>query len=85
MIRDLDFRRRTYYFIDGNFRRDFSQRDENGNRVAAEDSVRSIQVFVSGQLTPTDEPKLVLANAYPDPPVYDAEGMLIQGSEEGDS
>ncbi|MDE2727937.1 MAG: cell surface protein SprA, partial [Gemmatimonadota bacterium] len=84
VIRDLDFRRRTYYFIDGNFRRDFSQRDENGNRVAAEDSVRSIQVFVSGQLTPTDEPKLVLANAYPDPPVYDAEGMLIQGSEEGD-
>ncbi|MCY3770609.1 MAG: cell surface protein SprA [Gemmatimonadetes bacterium] len=84
VIRDLDFRRRTYYFIDERYRRDFSRRDENGYRVASEDSVRVIQVYVSGQLTPTDEPKLVIANAYPDPPVYDSAGALIQGSEEGE-
>ncbi len=84
IIRDLDFRRRTYYFIDETYRRDFSRRDENGYRVAAEDSVRSIQVYVSGRLTLANPANLVLANAYPDPPVYDAEGMLIQGSEEGE-
>lgn len=84
VIRDLDFRRRTYYFIDERYRRDFSRRDENGYRVAAEDSVRSIQVYVSGQLTVTNPANLVIANAYPDPPVYDSAGALIQGSEEGE-
>ena len=80
-IRDLDFRRRTYYFIDERYRRDFSRRDANGSRVTAEDSVRVIQVYVSGSLTLTNQAKLVNANAYPDPPVYDAAGTLIQGSE----
>ena len=81
VIRDLDFRRRTYYFIDERYRRDFSRRDANGYRVAAEDSVRVIQVYVSESLTLTNQAKLVNANAYPAPPVYDAEGTLIQGSE----
>ena len=83
-IRDLDFRRRTYYFIDERYRRDFSRRDANGSRIASEDSVRVIQVYVSGRLTLTNQAKLVNANAYPDPPVYDAEGTLIQGSESGE-
>ena len=84
MIRDLDFRRRTYYFIDERYRRDFSRRDANGSRVAADDSVRVIQVYVSGRLTLTNQAKLVNANAYPDPPVYDSENVLIQGSEAGE-
>ena len=84
VIRDLDFRRRTYYFIDERYRRDFSRRDEDGYRVAAEDSVRSIQVYVSGQLTLTNQAKLVLANAYSEPPVYDSAGALIHGSETGE-
>ena len=84
VIRDLDFRRRTYYFIDEKYRAAFSRRDENGFRVAAEDSVQSIQVYVSGQLNPNNSAKLVIANAYPEPPVYDSTGRLIHGSEEGD-
>ncbi len=84
VIRDLDFRRRTYYFIDERYRRNFSRRDENGYRVAAEDSVRLIQVYVAGQLTVTNQPRLVIANAYPDPPVYDAAGTLLEGSETGE-
>ena len=83
-IRDLDFRRRTYYFIGEQYRRNFSRRDANGYRVAAEDSVRVIQVYVSGQLTLTNQAKLINANAYPDPPVYDADSMLIQGTEAGE-
>ncbi len=81
VIRDLDFRRRTYYFIDERYRRNFSLRDENGYRVAAEDSVRLIQVYVSGRFTLTNQAQLVNANAYPDPPVYDSAGEIIQGSE----
>ena len=84
VIRDLDFRRRTYYFIDERYRRNFSSRDANGSHIAAEDSVRLIQVYVSGQVTQTNQAKLVKASAFPEPPVYDAEGMLIQGSEEGE-
>lgn len=84
-IRDLDFRRRTYYFISEEYRRGFSRRDEDGYRVAPEDSVRVIQVYVSGQVTVTNQAKLVNAHAFPDPPVYDAEGVLVQGSETGGS
>ena len=84
VIRDLDFRRRSYYFIDERYRQNFSLRDENGYRVAAEDSVRLIQVYVSGRLTLTNQAQLVNANAYPDPPVYDSAGMIIQGSETGE-
>ncbi|MDE2887031.1 MAG: hypothetical protein OXR72_02385, partial [Gemmatimonadota bacterium] len=83
-IRDLDFRRRTYYFIDERYRRNFSRRDANGSHIAAEDSVRLIQVYVSGQVTLTNQARLVNASAFPEPPVYDAEGVLIQGSEEGE-
>ena len=83
-IRDLDFRRRTYYFIDERYRRNFSRRDVNGSHIAAEDSVRLIQVYVSGQVTLTNQARLVNASAFPEPPVYDAEGVLIQGSEEGE-
>ncbi|MDE2999621.1 MAG: hypothetical protein OXU79_11150, partial [Gemmatimonadota bacterium] len=81
-IRDVDFRRRTYYFIDERYRRNFSRRDVNGSHIAAEDSVRSIQVYVSGQVTLTNQARLVNASAFPEPPVYDAEGVLIQGSEQ---
>ena len=84
VIRDLDFRRRTYYFIDERYRREFSRRDENGSRVAPDDSVRVIQVYVSGRLTLTNQAKLINANAYFDPPVYDPSGGLIQGSEGGE-
>ena len=68
VIRDLDFKRRTYYFIDQRYRENFSRRDENGSRVVAEDSVTVIQVFVSGGLTATNQGKLVNADAYPGPP-----------------
>ena len=84
VIRDLDFRRRSYYFIDERYRQNFSLRDENGYRVAAEDSVRLIQVYVSGRLTLTNQAQLVNANAYPDPPVFDSAGMIIQGSVTGE-
>lgn len=83
-IRDLDFRRRTYYFIDERYRRGFSRRDVNGSHIAAEDSVRLIQVYVSGQVTLTNQARLVNASAFPEPPVYDAEGVLVQGSEESE-
>ena len=84
MIRDLDFRRRTYYFISEEYRRDFSRRDADGYRIASEDSVRVIQVYVSGQVNPNNEAKLVIAKAYPEPPVYDSTDRLIEGSEEGE-
>lgn len=83
-IRDLDFRRRTYYFIDERYRRNFSRRDVNGSHIAAEDSVRLIQVYVAGQVTLTNQARLVNASAFPEPPVYDADGVLIHGSEEGE-
>ncbi len=80
VIRDLDFKRRTYYFIDERYRENFALRDENGYHVADEDSVRLIQVYVSGRLTLTNQAQLVNAKAYPDPPEYDSSGMLIQES-----
>ena len=84
VIRDLDFKRRTYYFIDERYRQNFSLRDENGFRVAADDSVRLIQVYVSGQVTLTNQAKLINANAYPDPPIYDPAGSVVGGSEDGE-
>jgi len=84
LIRDIDFKRRTYYFIDERYRQSFSVRDENGYRVAPEDSVRLIQVYVSGRLTMTNQAKLVNASAYLDPPVYDSDGVMIQGSDAGE-
>ncbi|MYH19144.1 MAG: cell surface protein SprA [Gemmatimonadetes bacterium] len=83
-IRDLDFRRRTYYFISEQYRRDFSRRDENGYSLVPEDSVRAIQVYVSGRINVTNPARLVIARAYPDPAVYDADGVLIDGSETGE-
>ncbi|MCY3714569.1 MAG: cell surface protein SprA [Gemmatimonadetes bacterium] len=85
VIRDLDFRRRTYYFIDQRYRENFSRRDGNGSHVIAEESVTAIQVFVSGGLTATNQGKLVNADAYPDPPVYDDAGRTISpGSDAGE-
>lgn len=68
-IRDLDYRRRTYYFIDADYRRNFSRRDARGLHIADEDSVEVVRVFVADRTSQQDLANIRKAVAYLEPPI----------------
>jgi len=75
-IRDLDYRRRTYYFIDGDYRRNFSRRDVRGLHIADEDSVEIIRVFVADRTSRQDLANIRKAVAYLEPPISFSGGIF---------
>ncbi len=68
-IRDVDYRRRTYFFVDAGYRENFSRRDANGRHLADADSIESIRVFVATRTSQQDLALLRKGVAYFTPPI----------------
>ena len=68
-IRDLDYRRRTYFFIDGGYRQNFSRRDARGLHIADEDSLEILRIFVADRTSLQDLANIRKAVAYLEPPI----------------
>ena len=74
-IRDLDYRRRTYYFVDASFRRNFTRRDARGFHITSIDSIEVIRVFVADPASQQNLANVRKAAAYFEPPISVAGGL----------
>ena len=77
-IRDTDYRRRTYFFVDPTYRSNFSQRNPNGRHLAAQDSIEIIRVFVADRNSRQDLANVRKAVAYLHPPTSVDGGIASQ-------
>ena len=74
-IRDVDFRRRTYYFVDASFRRNFTRRDARGFHITSVDSIEVLRVFAATQGSQQNLANIRKAAAYREPPISVAGGL----------
>jgi len=74
-IRDTDYRRGTYFFVDASYRKNFSRRDARGLHIAAADSIEIIRVFVADRSSQQNLANVRKGIAYLEPPISVGSGL----------